>query len=795
MRSVSLSLRLLFFVLVFSFGIVSPPSSVRAIAQEAGGPAFVQWDSIASLAESVLETRLASNVALGELRGKIVEWRAVFVMAQSTDQSRINSMRAQLDALGPVPKDGATEIDSIATRRNELNAQLNRFDAPQRAANEAYIRADGIVTEIDDILRIRQSARLSELGPSPLNFTHWPAAYIDLLQSIEAIGGEVSQAWSSDTQQERIRQALPLVISYLVLGVVFLTQGRRRMENLTKRVQAQARYQHRGVLAFGLSLGQVFIPVIGIVIIAEALFATKLLGIRGQAIAEALPFIGLAYYGARWLSFRLFQEWENHALLLGLNDKQRGDLRIYTGLLGICLGFYTLLSRFHVYVDFSSETYVILEFPILILTSFLLFCSGKILVKAPSIQQSHFDKKGMDIEEVVEELRPVVMNLAGRVLMIVGITAPILTIIGYFNAAIALIYPTLLTAALFGFLLVLQAVARQVFTMVAKLDDAVASEALFPVVINFVLTIISLPLFALVWGVRVTDMTELWARFSEGISIGDTRISPSDFLLGAIVFAFVYGGTRLIQGTLRTTILPKTKLNTGRRIAIVSGVGYIGVFLSGLIGITVAGVDLSKLAIVAGALSIGVGFGLQNIVSNFVSGIILLIERPISEGDWIEAGDKTGIVKEISVRSTRIETFDHRDVIIPNADLVSGVVTNWTRSNLLGRIILPVGVAYGTDTRKIEKILVEIVEATPMVSRTPAPSVVMTGFGADSMNFEVRAIIRNVNLTPRVTSDLLHEIARRFTEEGIEIPFPQRDIWLRNPETLQSVTPTEGETT
>ncbi|MEL6645570.1 MAG: DUF3772 domain-containing protein [Pseudomonadota bacterium] len=754
-----------------------------AMAQGADStPDYDRWDDLARQAERALENGTATDAVLEALRAQIAERRSEFLAAESAQESRIDTLRAQIEALGPVPEEGATEPAEIAERRSELNAQLVRLQAPQRAATEAFNRADGLVGELDDELRARQTDALLNLGPSPLNPALWPGAVTHLTDTLGIIWREFERAFRSEVQRAQARANLPATILLFVIALALVTRGRVWMQRITTAVQDRSGAVGRVAAGYVVSMTQVIVPVLGLYVLTRALLSTGVFGPRGTEVVQALTPAGVLFFGSMWLGYRIFPKGTRLASWFRLDDRMRKVGRFYTGAMGAVLAVTVLFGA--LFLDgetpYDDDAAVVLGFPIMVLLGLVLYRLGRLLIRAVAVAApAEGDAPPQD------SLRDKMTRLIGRALVAVGVFGPVMMAIGYATLAGATMFPAALSLALIGFLITLHRPISDVYALIAGGDADEASEALVPVLISFALGIASSPLFALIWGVRPAELGELWARFVAGVTIGETRISPTDFLTVIVVFLLLYAITRFIQGTLRTTILPKTRIDVGGRNAITAGVGYVGIFLAGLLAITAAGIDLSNLAIFASALAVGVGFGLQTIVSNFVSGIILLIERPISEGDWIEVGGQMGYVRDISVRSTRIETFDRTDVIVPNADLVSGTVTNWTRGNLTGRVIVPVGVAYGTDTRKVEAILREIAEAHPMVALTPAPAVLFQGFGADSLDFEIRAILRDVNWVLSVKSDMNHEIARRFTEEGIEIPFAQRDIWLRNPEALR----------
>ena len=746
-------------------------TAAAAAADQAGSSLdYTAWDAMAVRAENAIQDPASASDALDQLRAQLVDWREALSGAQSANSARIATLRTQIAALGAAPTDGATESEDIAKRRGELTDQLVRLQAPGIAADEAYQRADGLIREIDRLQRDRQADQLLQLWPMPINPANWPAAVRALSGTVLAIGRETAALWREPGAQGALGDNLPVVLALLVLAAAILWRGRLWIDRLTYQLQNRASVRGQRIWAFLASLGQIVVPVLGVMLLSLALVLTGMFGPIGTGIVEYLPNIGLSLFSAVWLGGRMFPVGPrpDAALHLGTDDRAQG--RFLAKGFGLVLGLETLRRATLAQLDMPEAATAVLAFPFILVAGVLLLRMGQFMAR-------HVDGEAVPDEGRSYGLR--LISVLARGAMVVGIAGPVLAAVGYVSAASAMVFPAVMSLGLIGLLSVLQRLVGDIYAMVMRREDQSDADALVPVLIGFGLTLATIPLFALIWGARTADLTELWTRFREGFQLGNARISPTDFLFFAVVFGLGYTLTRMFQGALKSTILPRTGLDQGAQNATVSGVGYVGIFLAALVAINSAGIDLSGLAIVAGALSVGIGFGLQTIVSNFVSGIILLIERPVSEGDWIEVGTTSGIVKSISVRSTRIQTFDRSDVIVPNSDLIAGRVTNWTRFNRSGRIIVPVAVPFTSDSRRVEAILREIAEAQPLAVLTPAPIIALIGFGAETMNFEIRVILRDVYFQVQVRSEINHQIAERFAAEGILQSNAHRDYLRR----------------
>jgi small-conductance mechanosensitive channel len=266
------------------------------------------------------------------------------------------------------------------------------------------------------------------------------------------------------------------------------------------------------------------------------------------------------------------------------------------------------------------------------------------------------------------------------------------------------------------------------------------------------------------------------------LNVGAIQISLGDVIAFVLTVVVAFMLSRLIRFFLEEEALPRMRLRRGVGNAISTLLHYIILLLGFIFALSAAGMDFSRVALFAGAFSVGIGFGLQSVVNNFVSGLILLFERPVQIGDMVEVGTLQGEVRRIGARSSTVRTFDGAEVIVPNANLITEPVVNWTLSDRRRRLDLEVGVAYGTDPEAVLELLEGVAEAHDLVLETPQAQALFLEFGDSSLNFRLRVWIPRFEEGFTIRSQLTVAINAALRDAGITIPFPQRDLHVRSVE-------------
>lgn len=298
---------------------------------------------------------------------------------------------------------------------------------------------------------------------------------------------------------------------------------------------------------------------------------------------------------------------------------------------------------------------------------------------------------------------------------------------------------------------------------------------------DFLMTLLVTPLLLMflaysllrLWGMSGTFMLQAVKKLVFGFQVGGINISLISIITGLLVFLISLTVVRIMKNRLSNNLLNRINMDEGIKHSLISGISFTGFIISAILAIVAMGVDLSNLAVIAGALSVGIGFGLQDVIKNLVSGIILLFERPFKVGDWVIIGGEEGKIKQINIRSTEVETFNKSSVIIPNATLISSSLTNLTHGNNWQRQKILVGVSYDSDAELVTKLLLECAKSCKKVMKVPAPYVLFKDFGASSLDFELRMYVSDIWSGWQASSDVRYEILRRFREEGINIAYPQ----------------------
>jgi len=263
--------------------------------------------------------------------------------------------------------------------------------------------------------------------------------------------------------------------------------------------------------------------------------------------------------------------------------------------------------------------------------------------------------------------------------------------------------------------------------------------------------------------------------------IGKTEITLLMLIEFVLIIIFFFLISRLIRRFLRRQVLVHLRFAENIQFIILRLTHYVTIFLGLLIALNTLGIQLTSLVVGLGVVGVGLAFGLQNIASNFISGIILLFERHVNIGDFVTVGNNMGKVKSINIRSTTIVTLDNIMLIVPNSKFIEDTITNWSVEDPKIRINISIGVAYGSDTALVTKLLLKAASDHNAVLSNPEPEVQFKEFGDSSLNFELYAWISHPMERFRITSDLNYIIDKLFTENGITIPFPQSDVYLHQP--------------
>ena len=763
------------------------------------------FENLAERTESVLSNTTTSTESLDILRSELLLYRAETFAQQGKLIDQLAEIETALDELGDPPADDATpEPESIAQQRNALNAEHAKVQEPYLVLRQSYRRADILIKQIDQLKSDQKQARLYTRGETPLAPRNIIQAGRALLAYFNGLRTEMLRDISNPiSNQNRWNSAFEITM-FLILGLGMMVLAPIILSRNIANNFARPSGRRKSMEGLVLSLLLLVVPIMGAITLSNIVDLLGIFLIRGAPIIEIIQDVGFSIAPMFWLARYLFFADSPLAMRLDDGAMRHRMLRSFrVVLLGIAvvyaLGIFVMVVESS--EDWTPQITSVLFFPLIVAMSMLLWQIGTgmrqyyALTYAAEAQENAMDSAPK------ETFLPFIFTTFIAVLPLVAIGLIAAAAIGYTNLAQFVVAGIVTSLMLIGgvyvvFYLLTDIIDSFYMGGLAEVetdaDAPVRKGGLYRSVLGLVLILASLPFHALAWGSQSSDLLDMWRLLQDGFIVGDMQFSSWDMASFVLIFTVGYIVTRLLQATLRNNILPNTRIEVGAQNAIVTGLGYTGIFLAAVIAITSTGLDLSNLAIVAGALSVGIGFGLQTVVSNFVSGIILLIERPIKLGDWVEVGAYSGNVRKISVRSTEIETFDRASIIVPNADLIGGVVTNWTHANNYGRVIIPIGVGYDSDVHHVRDVLMEVVKANDLVLKRPEPTVLFMRFGADALEFEVRAILKDVNTVITATSDLNYAIAGRFREEGIEIPFAQRDVTIKNPEVLAGIVAKSG---
>jgi potassium efflux system protein len=725
------------------------------------------------------------DAMLAELRVQVDELSKQIIAASVPTRPRLDEIKARLTELGDPPGEGQPPEDAVITDERK------RLLAERGAINALTGRAENLSVEARKLANRITATRRAIFSNTLLRHTDVSAAMLseavtatmhEAMALSRSIGGWLTFAWN----YKRVPLLSAIFLS-LCAALLFLVGGYRLFSPVLMRHEEddEPTYFRQLSLAFWSTL----IPTLALAAFAmSSYFFLSSFNVLRPDIAPIVAItlaMGVVLFFIARLAGAVLSPNRSSWRLVRVSDRGAKMLMVPIFAMALVNGLDYLLGS----ISESLGSPVVLTIAKSFVASIII---GLILMSMAWIRpvlraDEPYDAPGRPWPRVIS----LSFLLLGAALIAtalsgyVGLARFIATQITVTSAILVTVYIGLLTGksvskqGAFAETVAGRYLERRFHLEPVALDQfgLFAGLGIYVLVLSFFI-----PLILMQWGFKTADI-ESWAyQVLTEIRIGTITISLVGILAGVLLFALGFLVTRWVQRWIDGNVMARSRVDAGVRNSIRTGIGYMGVGIAGLIGLSAAGIDLSSLALVAGALSLGVGFGLQNIVSNFVSGLILLVERPFKVGDWIVSGTTEGFVRRISVRATEIETFQHQSIMMPNSLLINASVGNWTHRNKLGRSEIAVTVTYASDPRRVIELLYEIAAAHPMILKNPAPNVGFTAFEDERMTFELRIYVADVLTAGGVRNDLRVSIYERFRDEGIGAPFPMK---------IEDVTPEE----
>ena len=756
---------------------------------------LIRWNFQLDLINAELQKKDVDENLLDAIRGQTEAMQSDMVEIGNQAGTKLESVQLLLNALGPPPTDDSPpEETSVTLQRGELEDQFAKYEGQQKQSELAYARANQILQNIATKLRGQRTVELLVRGPSPLSWSVIVSAGPHLLDVLRQLIEAPLEEWApvlakGDMPSRPQGPLIALLVAFIVIWPIrrwLLTHYvRDRCEELPSFARKTITAIMVG-LARGILPAMVFITPLLVMLnldhprgIAGDMMVALLQGITLVLIASGLARATLAPFSIT--SWRMTPFTHN------------SSRRLYKRIVGLS----TLLACLH-FINYPALRHLDIPNDLAIFYDFLsaIVLAGFVLSMLPA---RLWRPRAELVVKALEpgQRRPITAGAILRYAVgFIVLLLPITSLLGYANLSNYLGDNFFKSSIVFGLWVVLHVLARDVTTVILEraTADSVPPKTLseegdseqgvlhfwLTLALDVVLAISASLVLLTIWGLAWKDLKSWILTVANGIQIGSYTFSLTDFLAAIAVFIIILVTTRALQRVMESSIFPKTRLDIGVRNSLKAAVGYTGLVIGVMLAISTVGLDLSNLAIIAGALSVGIGFGLQNVVNNFVSGLILLIERPIKVGDWIVVGGHEGFVKSINIRATEIESFQRAAVIIPNSELLSSSLVNWTHKDTSARADIAVGVAYGSDTAQVEQLLLQCAKENPRINPWPVPFVLFRDFGESSLDFELRFFIARADEVFRIASEVRFAIDKAFREHGVEIPFPQRDIYVRS---------------